>query len=372
MLMLCNIFNIGGMGTILKFYAIGLLAISIFHLRKATVVLDATFIAQIGYLFMCFISLYYSISFKSSLSALITLAMNLGLVILCQITNFTEHEVNVLKKSLIWSGIIILAASFFFADFSEAGRLTIKILGDSADQNELNGYLLFAFGYFVYEVINSPKHKIFNTSMIFVFLLFVFLTGSRGALLSLLLIATVLLLVKAKGNKKNIIKVLLFVLVLLIALQIIPSLLPEELAIRFSLDYIEETGTTSRTKIWDALLTRFFKDDTFSILFGKGLSTTVLYNTYDNHVAHNAFIDILIGTGFVGLILYLIVIISLLIKAWKSENYILFATLCGFIVMSLSLSLTAYKPIFNAFIIIEIAYRTFERNKQEKQSIKAP
>lgn len=365
MLMLCDIFNIAEAGTILKFYAIGLIFVSIFYLRNAIVVMDATFIAQIGYIGLCFISLSYSISFNSSLSTLITLVMNFGLVILCQSIKFTEHEVGTLKRSLVIGGAIIMIASLFFADFSEAGRLTIKILGDSADQNELNGYLLFAFGYFAYSAINNKKNKLLSFVALFLILLFVFATGSRGALLSFLAIITALLLIKARGSRKNIIRVIVFILLLLIALQFILSLLPEDIAIRFSLEYIEDSGTTSRTKIWDALLTRFFKDDTFTLFFGKGFHTTAIYNTYDDHVAHNTFIDVLIGTGFVGLLLYAVLIISILKKAWDSENYMLFATFCGFVVLMMSLSLTTYKPIFNTFIIVEIAYRTFTRNKQK-------
>jgi len=365
-LMLCDIFSLAGVGTILKFYAIGLLVVSFFYLQKSIIVLDSTFVSQLAYIAMCLFSLFYSISFKASLSALITLLMNYGLVILCQSIKFSEFEVKLLQKSLVCGGILVLIASLFFADFSEGGRLTIKILGDSADQNYLNGYVLFAFSYFVYEVINTSKKKILNFAALFLLLLFVFATGSRGALLAFLAIIAILLLVKVKGSWKNIIKVSFLILILLIALQIILSLLPKEIAIRFSLEYIENTGTTSRTEIWNALLSRFFNDDLFSIMFGKGLSTTPLYNTYDDHVAHNAFLDILIETGFVGLLFYIILVVSMLKKAWKSENYIFFATLCGFIVMSLSLSLTAYKPIFNAFIIIEITYRTFERNKHGK------
>ena len=366
MLVVCDIFNVAGLGTILKLYAVALIAIWVLQIKEARIALDSTFFLQIGYIALCFLSLAYSISLPSSLSAFTTLAMNFGLVILCQSIEFSEIEVKVLRRSLIIGGVIVFIASFFFADFSEAGRLTIKIAGDSADQNELNGYLLFAFSYFVYAVINNSGNKILNFVAICLFLGFALLTGSRGALLALAAVAITLLLIKVRKSKKDIIKVVLFILILLICIQFILSLLPEDVAIRFSLEYIEDTGTTSRTKIWEALLTRFFNDDLFSILFGKGIFTTPIYNTYDDHVAHNTFIDILIGTGFVGLLFYVMLIISMLKKAWKSENYMLFAALCGFIVMMLSLTLVTYKPIFNSLIIIEIAYRTFKKGKSEK------
>lgn len=362
MLMVCNIFSIAGMGTILKFYAIFLLVISIANFRDVTIVFDSTFISQIMYLFICTCSLLYSINFQSSLSSFSMVLTNFGLVILCQSIKFSEFEVNALKKSMIWSGIIVLFTSLFFSSFSAEGRLTIEIFGYSADHNELNGYILFAFAYFVYQLINSSKKKIFNLTIVFAFLLFTFATGSRGAMVSILSIVVILLLIKVRNNKKDILKVLLFVIIFLIAFSVIFSILPEDVARRFSLDYIEEHGSTSRTDIWEALLTRFFNDDLLSQLFGKGIGTTVAYNTYGDYVAHNLFIEILIGTGFVGLLFYIILLISMLKKAWKSENYIVFAVLCGFIIISMTLSTTTYKPIFNIFMITEISFRTFSRN----------
>lgn len=365
MLMLCDIFNIAGMGTLLKFYAVALLALAVFYLPKASIVLDKTFILQIAYLIVCLCSIFYSINSQSSLSSFITLLLNFGLVILCQSIEFSSFEVDSLKKSLVWGGVFVLLASLFFADFSEGHRLTILISGEPADQNYINGYLLFAFSYFVYAIINYSKGKVVNAVAVFLVFLFTFATGSRGALLSLFGIFIVLLFIKLKNDKKAIIKAAIIVVAVLAGLQVILSVLPREVAIRFSLDYIEENGTSSRTEIWTTLLTRFSKENIWALLFGKGLSTSQFYNTYDDHVAHNAFIEVLIGTGFVGLTIYCLLIFSFLQKAWKSENYILFATLCGFIIMCMSLSLDTYKPIFNAFIIIEIAYRTNRMTKRQ-------
>ena len=365
MLMLCNIFNIAGMGTLLRFYAIGIIVVALFYLPKASILLDKTFILQIAYLFICLCSVLYSIHFQTSLSVFITLVLNFGLIILCQSIKFSSHEVEALQKSLVWGGVFVLLASLFFADFSEGNRLTILIAGESADQNYINGYLLFAFSYFAYNAINCSNQKTLNLGVIFLIFLFTFATGSRGALLSLFSILSILLLIKVKDRKKDIIKVLLFIVAALAGFNLILSILPEEVAMRFSLDYIEETGTSSRTEIWKALLTRFFNDNIGSILFGKGLYTSSFYNTYDSHVAHNAFIEVLIGTGFVGLTIYCLLIFSFLRKAWKLGNYILFVALCGFMIMSLSLSLIEYKPIFNAFIIIEIAYRTNRTTKKQ-------
>ena len=363
MLMLCDIFNIGGAGTLLKFYALFLVLMALCYIPKITFVLDRTFVTQIAYLLVCLCSLLYSINYQNSLSDFLTILMNFGLVILCQSIHFSSYEIKVLEKSLVWGGILILGASLFFADYSVGDRLTIQILGDSADQNDINGYLMFAVSYCTYRLINNSGSKFFDFTILFLSFLFVFATGSRGGLLSLTSVIFVLLFIKVKNKKRDVIKVVFLLIGLLLIFQLILSFLPQEVAIRYSFTYIEENGTTSRFDIWDALLTRFFNDNAFSILFGKGVSTSSFYNTFDFHVAHNIFIEILIGTGFVGLIIYLVLIISLFKKAWKSQQYSLFAAFVGLMVMGMSLSLIKYKPIFNAFIMIEIAYKTFKRNQ---------
>ena len=365
MLMLCDIFSIAEAGTLLRFYAIGLLMIALFYLRKGSIILDKMFVLQLAYLFICFCSVFYSIDHQTSLSVFITLLLNFGLIIICQSIKFSSYEVETLKKSLVIGGVLVLFASLFFADFSEGDRLTIKILEDSADQNYINGYLMFAFSYFAYNVINRSIGKIWNMIPLFLIFLFTFATGSRGALLSLFAVFCLLLFLKVKDNKKAIIKVLLLILAAVFAFQTILSILPEEVAERFSLSYIEENGTTDRMQIWEALLTRFFDDNILSILFGKGVYASAVYNTYSDHVAHNAFIEVLIGTGVVGLTIYTSLVVSFFQKAWKSENYIFFAAFCGLMIMSMSLSLVTYKPIFNAFIIIEIAYRKYAVQKRD-------
>ncbi len=362
--MVLDVFKIGGAGTLLKYYAVVLIVAALLTLRKTAITLDKLFFCEALYLYMCFGTLVYSINQSASLSIFISIALNFALIMLCGLVPCSQPEIKMLERSLLLGSALVLIATFVFSDFSDGGRMTISILADTTDPNYLNGYILFAFGFSAYNVVTFGKYKLLNGAFCIAALYFTLMTGSRGALLAEIAMFLLLIVINAIQTKKKLKYIIIISAVSLLCLCLFDYLLlflPEEVAQRFSAEFIQEEGTSARTEIWTALLGRFFNDNFISILFGHGIGTSAFYNTFDDHVAHNAFIDILVGSGIIGLSVYLAIFVLSLKKAWKSENYFMVAVLVGFIVMSMSLSLITYKPIFNAILYIEVYYRTYIR-----------
>lgn len=370
--MVFDVFKIGAAGTLLKYYAVVLIVCALITLRKTAIVLDKSFFFEALYLYMCFGTLIHSINLSASLSIFISIALNFALIMLCSLVSCTQAEVEMLKWSLLIGSALVLIATFVFSDFSDGGRMTISILADATDPNYLNGYILFAFGFSAYNVVTFGKYKLLNAAFCIAAIYFTLMTGSRGALLaeiSMFLFLIVVNAIKAKRRLKYIIIISVLFLLCLALFDYLILFLPEEVAQRFSAEFIQEEGTSARSEIWSALLGRFFNDKFISILFGHGIGTSAYYNTFDDHVAHNAFIDVLVGSGVVGLSVYVAIFVLSLKKAWKSENYFMVAVLVGFVVMSMSLSLITYKPIFNAILYIEIYYRSFISNVKREQKL---
>lgn len=371
--MLFDVFKIGGAGTLLKYYAVGLILIAVMSLRTTALMIDKLFFFEALYLCLCFGSLLYSINFSASLSIFISIALNFALIILCGLVPCSQAEVELLKWSLVIGSIVVIIATFIFADFSDGGRMTVSISNDIADPNYLNGYTLFALGFCSYNLIGSKQYKLLSGACCAFILYFTLLTGSRGAFLADIAIILVAIIINAlRANKKiKFIVIMAFIFAICLGLldYLLTSVLPTEVAQRFSADFIQEEGTSSRSEIWGALLGRFFQDSFISILFGHGIGTSAFYNTFDAHVAHNAFIDILIGTGVVGVLTYIGIFVLMIKKAWKSKNYFMVTVLVGFVVMSMSMSLITYKPIFNAFLFIEIYHRSFLRRRKYESGV---
>ena len=373
--MVFDVFKIGAAGTLLKYYAVVLIVSALITLRKTAIVLDKSFFFEALYLYMCFGTLIHSINLSASLSIFISIALNFALIMLCSLVLCTQAEVEMLKWSLLIGSSLVLIATFVFSDFSDGGRMTISILADATDPNYLNGYILFAFGFSAYNVVTFGKYKLLNAAFCIAAIYFTLMTGSRGALLaeiSMFLFLIVLNAIQTKKKLKYIIIVAIVSMICLCLFDYLLSLLPPDVAERFSAEFIQEEGTSTRSEIWAALLGRFFNDKFISILFGHGIGTSAFYNTFDDHVAHNAYIDILVGTGVIGLSVYIAIFILAFKKAWKSKNSFMLAVLVGFVVMSMSLSLVTYKPIFNAILYIEIYYRTYVRRiKNETRIVEA-
>lgn len=368
-----DVFRISGTGTILRYYALFIVGATFLttvnNVRNVRIPMNGFTLNMFAFLVMCLVSILYSINTSASVAAFTTLALNFALVFCCNFYNYSYNDIKLLEKALLIGGIFTIILSFRFADFSERGRMTLSILDDTADQNYINGYLLFALGFAIHRWL-FLKTKILNKILMificFAVLLFTMYTGSRGALIAelFMFIAAVMInFIITKKDTRYFILLFIVVLVLILSFNYILSLLPEEIAIRYSTDYIGENNTTGRLDIWSTLLTRFFNDTSFSILFGKGIGTSSDYNTLNGLVAHNAFIDMLIGTGFVGVIFYIGMFVSSIKRAWKTQNYMILLTLLGYIVMMMSLSLVAFKPIFNALLMINIVEKYLSKGE---------
>ena len=356
-----DVFVIGSVGTLLKVIGLAIIVLWVFYFFRVSFRLDVTLLCVIGFLLICLASVTYSIDVEETKTTLKTLALNFGLIVICASFIFNKREVSWLEKGMVIGGCIVALAAFVFSDITEfRGRLSINIAGDAVDPNYLNGYLVFALSFFMYHAINTKKYRWLCLAAIGGIIVFTLLTGSRGALLTqvAVIVSVWFFSVRKKNDKAKLILLGVILLVVFYVFFLLTvSLMPEDIAERFSLDFIKEGGTTGRFEIWEALLTRYIEDDTFTILFGNGMGTSAAYNTLRPAVAHNIFIDVLIGTGLVGFILYIGIFVSFFAKALKSGNVIALGAIIGMVVLGMSLSTYMFKPMFNVFLYTEIYYR---------------
>ena len=197
------------------------------------------------------------------------------------------------------------------------------------------------------------KKKIHIVPAIFI-LSIVLLTGSRGALVAFLLVIfahVCFMFANTKHKIRNILLVALLLVLLLVIFDIVLAQMPENVAQRYSRDYISEKGTTGRTRIWRFLLRHYSDDSILRMLFGHGYGTTILVNTMDGRVAHNLYLDNLITLGIIGMTLQLVIQGSVVWILLRRRQYPLLGAYWGIIGMCFSLSLVAYKPIWNIMLL---------------------
>lgn len=181
-------FPMFGMGSLLKLVAfLPLIAILILH-KSSKIRINRLTMIFILYVFANAITCMYSVNSAASLSELKRLILN-SVVIITVGGMYNHYNVNELKyliKALTLGGIATVVMTLLFSDTSTAGRLTLSVNGAQQDQNYINGYMYFAFAFFVNKIVDEKKVLYLFPAIVLMF--FTLLTGSRGATLALAVI----------------------------------------------------------------------------------------------------------------------------------------------------------------------------------------
>ena len=360
-----------GMGSLLKVVALLPIASILIVKRKSRLKLSKMVIWSLIYLLSVMISCVYSINLDNSLQGTKRLLLNMVLV-LCVggiYDDYTRAEYDYLMKALVWGGIANIVLTFLNPDTTNRyGRLTLSIAGSTQDMNYINGYMLFALAFFLKKLIKDKALlALFPIVGIFVFTM---MTGSRGSLLALVAIVISSFLyvffVEKKGRLVTILIVVTSIVLICIFYQRILGLISPAVAQRYTIEYIWNYSGTNRPQLWLHLLAIYRQSSLFRQIFGYGAETVYIVNTLTNQVAHNLWLDHLIGTGLVGLVIFSGMQICYLKEALKSKDVVLISSYIGFLTMCFTLSLVSYKPIWNCMMMIMIASRI--RVKEETVS----
>lgn len=346
-------FVIGSIGSFLKLISFIPLILSVLDIRSWNLRISPTFVLQFLFWLLSVTSIIYSINADKSFASVKSLTLNLAMVCcLGVMEEYNTRELQFLQRSLFASGWFMILMMLLFSDISANGRLTLLLGTHNQDQNYINGYYIYTFSCHCDQML-SKKKKI-HIIPTFYILYIVLRTGSRGAMIAYLLIFVMHICILFEHSKYKIRNILLVASILfasIIIIDFIMTRLPEEVARRYSMNYIAEKGTTGRTRTWRFLLRHYSEDNILRILFGHGYGSAALVNTLNGRVPHNLYLDNLITLGIFGMILQLAIQGTV---AWIFIKHRKRAFLCaygGMIGMCLSLSLVTYKPIWNIMLL---------------------
>ena len=305
-------------GQILTAGTILLLVIS-FYKQKWTLPLYGLTIQSFIFMAVIFLSFFTSVNKLASLEEILRYMMYLLLpvIVLCWAT--TYKRIQALIYAIIGIGLLICLSSiipFIMASLMSVGDIALD--SSFARTNDLGGFLLLVFplplGMFL--VLKDIKHKIAMAvifSIIFMTLVF---TNSRGVWLSSLL-AVIFMFVIFRPQKFKIKENLKYIIpgaVIIIGL----------LSVNFAHFYNRFTNTifamtTDNSFLWrQSLLKGAWKIFIDNPLLGTGINTfSSVYGAYQDRAGyfsinpHNYYLQLLSETGILGLISFLILIISI-------------------------------------------------------------
>lgn len=275
------------------------------------------------------------------------------------------YKIDLIKKSLIIGALIasiIIIISPNASHFTDEGRRTIMLFGTVLDPNVVCAIIslgIFASLNYLIEIKSKRVYKKYIVC-IFVMLLGVLFTGSRGGLLSVGVIFIVWILLNFKSSiPKRYIFIILISIVFVVVITI--SIIPEELiSTRFTFENLIglneiKTGAHSRYKIWSFVPNLFFESP--FVGYGLGNFMQAMAGVYKSAASHNMYLLLLIEGGLFGALLFIIAIIITIKKLYKNKLY---NDLCIFmlvLMICLSLDGIMYKFLWVTWAIVIISLK---------------
>lgn len=350
---------ISGMGSLLKVFGIIPVAYWLCCIHKIRInVLLTTVACFVG---ICVISTLWSVAESESLERSITQISFLLLIMSALGNKYSYHEIDLLKRAGLYSSRFTALLVLIFGGYYE-GRLTLTGVIQE-DPNYLCAYFFFGLAYCILAFFSSELttlKKVLYAIEFVVYVYIIFATGSRGGLLAAIVCVGVCYLYCQHKRNMNIIRICLSFIIMLVfcvaAYFVITKYVDINVLQRYSKETLMETNGTGRFKIWAQSLSVYSNSDLFRQLFGYGTNTIteVLNANFYNqrHVAHNIFIENLVEIGAVGFCAYILMIISYVKRSISRNDCFCMSVLFGMIVLSLSTSLSCFKPYWDIMIII--------------------
>ncbi len=322
--------------------------------------------------------------------------------ILCCVLMFSYYLVANMMRTETWVRRCLLAlvssativsifgiVEYFFGELSSAwldttyfvdikGRVTSFF--DNANVLAFYLVMVFPFALVLFERCKRRKEKFLSLVSILSIILCVVFTWSRGAWIGILAELLIYLLIRTRKTVK-----LIFAAVL--ALPLMPMVLPENVMRRFmSIGDISDSSTYYRLLTWKSSL-RAFSDNLFG---GIGYGNSAFERVYPSYAyagiegtehTHNLFLQIGLGMGIVGLLVFLVTVILFVQKGYlfvtgaeRDENVNATAASVTAIIAALIMGMFDYiwynnRILFLFFVIMGIAcasVRIGERAESKK------
>ena len=284
--------------------------------------------------------------------------LGIFMLLLISMKIYNKRELEFMETAWLLMGIYCIIAGLSSKEVVSEyeSRAVIRVLGFEEDQNQFCAY-------FIMPVIISvkrftEKRKLFPVYAVIIALSFyvILKTGSRGGLIGVFVGVMAYIVIGIKSIPTKIIVTVLSILAIIAFITVVIPMLPEDVAMRFSVEAVEKDGGSGRFDIWKYLVEYSAQEPT-RLIRGSGILSTydIMHAAgFKNGVAHNAYIQILNDEGIIGLLLFTAVICGCVLRNIGRKP--LYA--CAFIALlafSMSLTFYVFKPYLNVMMMCAVS-----------------
>lgn len=281
---------------------------------------------------------------------------------------YTFNYQKFLEKCWVIVGSIS-SISFFFGARTTAleysSRTSLELLGQATDPNEFSGLFIISIGFTLLFFLQVDKliKKLTLGLLIFIQLYVVILSGSRGALISVIFMMMYTFILNKKISIKLLLKFLILVVILCLLLyKLIIPIVPEDILNRLSIQALIIDGGSGRSDIWKDALEQMISGSIINFIFGHGVDGILAGGIHITRTMHNQFIQNFVCYGCIGLILYVNFIFNIF-KLLNKYNKKYIGIFFGMLIMSMTITMgPSYKPLW-LFMYMALVYPYKKRRK---------
>lgn len=312
----------GVLGSITKYYIFFLMLVLLFQ-SNFTLNLRRCIIPCIIWLAYRFLTLLWTSNLRMFQQHVLSQIGMIALLVVLTSKKFDRRILfNIVNTMWASSFIISLLAIVFGRSYhgSVATRQVLVLFGQEIDPNNQAAFALVGISIAVYYVFYGKKYIILAFITLFVNTFSMFMTGSRGGLVSLI---AIVLFVIFFGKNENAFsstfkKVFILAGVLFIINFVLKNCIPQNIVDRL-LNLSGYEGGSERTIIWNNALHLLMEDLNF--IFGAGWGDYYGYNGF-NKAMHNTYLAMICDVGILGFIVFFMPIVQKTARCIKQKEYL--------------------------------------------------
>ena len=356
----------GVLGSITKYYIFALIGVALLNAKKVKIQnYHLFFVFWLAYKFFTVLWARDLTVFK--LHLLSQIGMTALLVTLTAIP-VCKKTIDGMVKTLWLSSVSIGFLSLFLSKPYQGHfeyRLVLNLFGQESDPNNQAAFLVVGIAISIYYLLIEKKYKIPCVIMIIINVYSLFLTGSRGGLVSLIVIVTCFTFVsnRNKGIVRAFTRLFLIALIAIVAYLLAKNFLPADIFSRlFDIEGYE--GGSNRDVLWANVWELFLQG--LNPIFGAGWGSYYGYNDYFTAV-HNTFLAMLCDVGIFGSLLFFLPVIIAAIYVFKRKDMLPLCLLISGFIPAFFVDSINKRFFWNAIIILLVFYN--HKKEQETKAI---
>ncbi len=350
----------GTIGSITRYYIFVVMIVAIynqgFKIKKYRYII--MFLLWLAYKFF---TLLWTTNYTVFNQHVVTTVGMIGLLV--ALSSYTSKK-PLIKLILIaeWVGSFTIGVLAIFNSVPFLGRfherMVLQLFGQTLDPNNEAAFLAVAVAISLYMITVEKKWVLINAAAVLVNTYALFMTGSRGGLVTLVCLFISLVFISKRNVSFKISLLIGAVILIMVTYFIAKSYLPRDIFNRLFTVSSYEGGST-RTDLWSVALDLIMQDLNF--IFGAGWGAYLGYQGLTGTL-HNTFISMLCDVGILGSFIFWQPIVSSCKKMISSQNILPVLLIITGFVPSFFIEAINKRFFWNAILFLFIFYNYVREN----------